>query len=103
MYIANMVLKKIVYNYFMSCYFNDLVCPFILLSYTNILFSDTKYQLKKITTIVLYCFVCGLLWEFASLNPNSVADFNDIICYVSGGIVYWILKYKLVKCITVKS
>ena len=93
-YCINSVLKKYTTNIFIRGYLNDSICPIAFMAYTNIILKFFKCQMKRLFVTILYCFGCGLFWEFASLNPNSVSDINDIFCYLIGGAMYWIIKYK---------
>lgn len=93
-YCLNSVLKRHTTNIFIRGYLNDCICPIAFMAYTNIVLKFFRCQMKKLSHTILYCFGCGLLWEFASLNPNNVSDINDIFCYLFGGVIYWIIKYK---------
>lgn len=78
---------------FLKGYFNDLLAPFFILSYSNFLLSFTNKNLYKFSHIVLFCFFCGIVWEFFAplIKPESVTDILDMICYLIGGILYWVL------------
>ena len=98
----NFIFKKIstgIFYYFFVCYFNDLLCPLFFVSYTNIMLSFIRKRIEKLHHIVLYCFLCGFVWEFIApfLKEDSVTDFYDLICYFIGGLLYWIIRYSACK------
>ena len=78
-------------QYFFICYFNDILAPIFLLSYSNILLYVKGLRINQYTHIIAFCVAVGLLWEFLAplLNPASVSDWLDIVCYVIGGSIYW--------------
>lgn len=97
------LIKHITDNIFVHCYLNDIICPLFVIPFTNILLSivscasnqrkiKVDFQLSRIFPIVMFCFICGLYWEYESPNPNSISDPYDILCYICGGISYWTLK-----------
>jgi hypothetical protein len=88
--------KKIAipFQSFFTGYFNDLLAPIFLLSYTNILL---KIFLKKIylNFIVLSIFILtvGCFWEFITpFYKNSTSDLNDLITYYIGFLLYWFFR-----------
>ena len=93
----NFVLKEIsagVVNYFFVCYFNDLICPFGFVSYTNMMLFFINKKIEKFHHVLIFCFLCGLVWEFIAplLKESSVTDPCDLFCYCAGGAVYWIIR-----------
>ena len=82
-------------RHFLICYFNDLICPFGFMSYLNILFRFAKYRIQRLWEIGLWCFCSGLIWEYFAplVKPSAVADPYDILCYLLGGIGYYLLNY----------
>ncbi len=97
LYLANnLCFKKITtgnFHTFMNGYFNDLICPFFLLSYANILLLCVGNELRKLHWILLFMFVAGCIWEFAAplFKPTAVTDIWDLVCYICGGFLYWIV------------
>ena len=81
-------------HYFFTGYFNDLICPLFLLSYSNIMLGFVNRRIVKLFHILFMCFLCGLVWEGIAplLKENSVADIFDIFCYCVGGVAYWIIQ-----------
>lgn len=108
-YLLNNLIFKIYstgeYHYFFVCYFNDLLCPLFFVSYTNIMLSLINKRIEKLYHIILYCFLCGFVWEFVAplLKEGSVTDFYDLICYCIGGLLYWIIRYSIFKINKIKG
>ena len=76
---------------FFVCYFNDLICPLLFFSYSNILLICVSKELKKLKWIMLMGLCTGLVWEFFApvIKPSSVTDVIDLICYLLGTFLYW--------------
>ena len=97
LYIMNYHFKKYSDNYFMHCYFNDLICPFAVIAYINIWFTMYfKRRFRRISSMICLMFVCGIFLEYIGLNPNRVTDWCDIVCYEIGGIASGVL-YQITK------
>ena len=80
-------------NFFFSSYFNDILAPLLLFSYINLLLSliDKKlYSLKYLIPIII---ICSFVWEYLApfFKPTSVIDPFDILFYVLGTLIYWIV------------
>ena len=97
LYLLNIsVFKKAhtgIFHYFFVCYFNDLICPMGFLAYVNIMLSFVNKKLDGLISILIFCFACGLIWEFVAplLKENSVTDFCDLLCYCAGGVLYYVI------------
>ena len=96
LYLLNNACLKNVFRYtdigwFFVGYFNDLICPIGFLSYLNIIYSCVDYRIQKISEILLWMLVAGLVWEFIApmIKSNSVTDVWDLICYQLGGVLYY--------------
>jgi hypothetical protein len=94
--VNNAIFKKIANGYlysFFNFYFNDLICPLFLLAYSNILLLTVGKGIRRLHLILLFLFFCGAFWEFISPKfiKSSVADCNDMLFYICGGFVYWII------------
>ena len=92
----NLILKQNtrgVLREFLICYFNDVMAPMALLAYSNILLGTTGKRLCSIRHIFPFCLCAGFVWEFLApiLKEGSVADPCDMIAYLFGGSVYWIM------------
>ena len=76
---------------FFTGHFNDLICPLLFLSYTNLLLNFVNRRVSGLIGIILLCFLCGFIWEFIApvLKKDSVADICDLLCYCIGGGMYW--------------
>ena len=44
-------------------------------------------------------FQCGTIWEYVTplFRKNTVSDIGDIVAYMIGGIVYWLINKILIK------
>lgn len=78
---------------FCKCYLNDLICPLLLLSYTNILLLTINMEIRRLHVILLLCLAAGAFWELrlSFLKPQAVSDAIDILCYLAGGVIYWMI------------
>lgn len=93
----NIIFKKItigIINYFFICYFNDVLAPIWILSYSNILLSENKKEMVKISVILSFTFCCGLIWEFFAplIKKTSVTDIIDLFAYLFGGLIFWFIQ-----------
>ena len=78
---------------FFICYFNDLICPLFFLSYCNIFLLTAGRELRGLVAILMLMLSAGIIWEFLApvIKDGSVTDPIDLICYLVGGGVYWII------------
>ena len=78
---------------FMICYFNDFICPLFFISYSNLLLLTVGREIKRLKWILIFGFVSALIWEFLApvLKAGSVTDITDIICYMTGAVIYWFI------------
>lgn len=96
-YLTNQVFKynysNVYVNWFMTCYFNDIVGSIAFIAYCNILFEYKLYNHLKLNQIIVLLFFCGLFWEYIApiFISYSVSDPFDIIAYMLGGCIYWLL------------
>lgn len=76
---------------FFICYFNDLICPLLFISYSNMLLISINKEIKRFKWIMFFGFCSGLVWEFIAplLNPMSVTDIVDLLFYTLGAFFYW--------------
>ena len=97
LYVVNNIwLKDLVsYNirWFFVCYFNDLICPLLFLSYCNLLLLTTNREVTSLKALFLIGLAVGVIWEFGApiLKPTSTTDLMDIVCYLMGSILYWFI------------
>lgn len=93
-FINNIFIKKYtdgLVQLFFNCYFNDLICPIIFFSYTNILLVTANRELTNLRKLLLIGMVCSLVWEWIGplLNTSSISDINDVFFYIAGTVLYW--------------
>lgn len=84
-----------IWYYLITSHANDLLGGIAFMAYTNLLFSLVRPELrfKKLTSIAIYIFFCGLFWEYVAplFVPNSISDPLDILTYLIGAILYWVI------------
>ena len=82
----------------MNGYFNDILAGIILIAFTNLMFELKNISIKKIVHIEMYLLAVGIFWEYITplYKTSSISDPFDILAYMFGGIVYWII-FKLNK------
>lgn len=90
------IVKHITDNIFLHCYFNDMLAPPILLSATNIFISLTpKHSFLFITPVKIISITmgAGLFWELVTptYRIDSVADSSDLVAYLIGGLLYYLI------------
>ena len=80
------------------CYLPDLMAPIALFSASNIAFALAGFQLRKLLPMVLFCIIAAFVWELIApiIIPWSITDPYDMICYLAGGILYWLLNRLLI-------
>lgn len=78
---------------FFHCYLNDVLCGILFPAYCNLLLENRYAALNRLWKIELLLFCCGIFWEYGApfFVPNSISDPWDIIAYMSGGLIYWLL------------
>lgn len=79
---------------FFVCYFNDLMAPMVMLSYSNILLDTANRRICKPISVILFCLAIGVVWEFFAplVKKGAVCDPGDFVCYLIGGCFYWLLQ-----------
>lgn len=103
MYVLNtLIFSKITYfqlNYFFNCYFNDLLAPILLFSYINLLLSILRKKIYSLKYLVIIILLCSIAWEYLIIffKPHSVPDPIDILFYIFGTVIYWLLFKKIGK------
>lgn len=77
----------------MSCYFNDTVGGITFIAYCNLVFSFYCRKMIKLWQIELLMFFCGVFWEYLTpvFRKDTVTDVRDILAYMSGGFIYWVI------------
>lgn len=84
-------------NFFFSSYFNDILAPLLLFSYINLLLSLIDKKLYSLKYLILIIMICSFVWEYLALffKPTGVFDLIDILFYILGTLIYWIIYKKL--------
>ena len=101
LYFFNQMMKSNYSNvyiyWFMNCYFNDMIGGMTFMSYVNIWFEIYKRPTKSLLVIEVILFICGLYWEIITpmYRADTVGDCWDIVAYMAGGILYWVIGIKL--------
>ena len=80
-------------KYFCKNHLNDLVCPLFFLGISQIVLKLIHIRLEKLISILSLTIAGAFVWEVIGpwLNPQSVGDPIDVLCYVAGGLVYYFL------------
>lgn len=85
---------------FFQGYFNDLICPLFYLSYCQVWFIWIGHELETLGSIIVCGMLGGLIWEFVApvINPKSVCDFYDLLCYFVGTLIYYFVVVECESC-----
>ena len=103
LYIINRIVKNSIpieaIRWFMTCYFNDTIGGMTFMAYCNIVFSFYNRRIIKLWQIELLMFFCGIFWEYLTpmFRANTVSDIWDVLAYMIGGFLYWIITRKETK------
>lgn len=103
LYTYNQITKKHIdiepIKWFMNCYFNDLIGGITFTAYVNYIAILYNKCLKKLWHIELLLLCCGIFWEYATplIRPNVTCDNWDIVAYMIGGFLYWLIMLILEK------
>lgn len=91
-YLINQKILKLTNYTFFKCYFNDLLAPIILLSFSNFLLNLYSRTIKG-KNIYIFISICGIFWEVITplLKKDSVSDILDFAMYILGASIYMIL------------
>ena len=86
-------------RWFMSCYVNDFIGSITFIAYCNVILSFCNKEMTTLWQILLIIFSAGLFWEYVTplFRKNTVSDIGDIVAYMIGGIVYWLINKILIK------
>lgn len=100
LYSVNQIIKTEiaieVIRWFMCCYFNDTIGGITFIAYCNIVFGFYNRKLIKLWQIELLLFFSGLFWEYVTpiFRTNTISDIWDVLAYMIGGFLYWLLVRK---------
>jgi hypothetical protein len=96
-YVLNQtILKPNIQITFLHNHLNDVAAGVLLISYINVLSIITKqnrFTLLKLQYILIILTLAGLFWEYITplYLSKSVADPKDVIAYILGGLIYWLV------------
>lgn len=96
LYLLNESILKNLNNLFFTGYYNDILAPILLLSYSNFLLSKYKKNLIG-TKSFIFILVCSIIWEFFAplIREGSVIDPFDFVAYLFGCFLYNVI-YKFI-------
>lgn len=81
--------------YLFQCHFNDFLGGMAFIAYANLLISLVRPEVrfKKLTSMLVFIFLCGLFWEYVAplFISKSVSDPLDLIAYIAGALAYWLV------------
>lgn len=80
-------------KWFMTCYFNDIVGGIGFVAYYSYFFDSYKRRSAELIEIEILMLFCGIFWEYITplFRNNTVSDPWDIVAYLSGGFLYWVI------------
>ncbi len=84
-------------GYVCKCHLNDFIGGVVFCAYFNMLLHICGYRhLHRMSHILLLTFLCGMVWEFVFpiILPYSISDPLDVVSYVLGGTLYYLLTRK---------
>ena len=97
LYIINQYIKNKIpiegIRWFMTCYFNDTIGGITFMAYCGLVFEHYHRRMTKLWQIILLMASCGFFWEYITplFRTNTISDPWDILAYVCGGIIYWLI------------
>ncbi|MBU9711383.1 hypothetical protein [Evansella tamaricis] len=92
----NTLLKETFDHNFFYGYFNDIFGGIMIVALANLFIcvgKQNNYYLGNLKRILLFTFGVGLFWEYVTpvYNSSSVSDPWDIVAYMTGGGLYWLI------------
>ena len=80
----------------MTCYFNDTIGGMTFVAYCSIITCFRDRRLRKLHHIEILMFFCGIFWEYVTpvFREGTVSDPYDILAYMLGGFLYWLIMLK---------
>lgn len=79
-------------RWFMTCYFNDMIGGITFTAYCCIFVQLYKGSIIKLYQIEGILFMSGVFWEYITpLYRNTTSDPWDIVAYIFGGLLYWVI------------
>lgn len=95
--INTLFLKKMNFetlNSFFRGYLNDLLAPIIFLSFMNLLLKNIlNIEINKAIYLFIITLFISFIWEYMAIfvKNNAVFDYLDIIVYLLGCLIYYII------------
>lgn len=104
LYLVNRFLKPTtniyLIDYILQCHFNDFIGAIIFCVYTNtiLVISKRRKPIFNFWVLLVYMLIIAICWEFLFpiILPYSTSDFLDVIAYLFGTIVYFLLNIDMV-------
>lgn len=90
LYLLNELLfKKNYNNIFFIGYYNDILAPLLLLSFSNILLDKYKKKILGAKSFIVI-FICSIVWEILApiIKKGAVLDVLDFVAYTIGCVIY---------------
>lgn len=86
LYFLNSVLFKFS-NWFLTCYFADLLATIVLFSFLNALY---PVKLTNIYLLLMITVVASFVWEYVALfiKNGAIFDLKDVFCYFISCLIY---------------
>ena len=71
-------------------------CYYYNVSAVDMLGAWVHHPLRRIRDVLLLIGCASLIWEGVTpaINPKSVFDWLDFLCYFAGAVAYWLLIHK---------
>lgn len=95
LYCINNYMKQCIFCPFLHWYFNDILAGMMIIAYLHlVLYIPVKRDfVLSIWAIEMVEIMCGIFWEWAApaFKPTAVADPWDLLAYMAGGAIYWII------------
>ncbi len=97
MYTINQLyLKGSIESVIIMFYLNDFLAMILVLAFSNLLFIkylNIEYTISDFNRIMIFSIVIGFFWEVITplYNSKSTGDILDILAYLFGGLIYWLI------------
>lgn len=83
-------------NYFLRCYFNDLLCPFIFLGLCKLIFFMANIRFNSYLEYLSLIIIAAIVWEYVIpfVRKESISDILDLMMYMIGANICYFLYEK---------
>lgn len=81
-----------------SNYLNDFLAGVLFPAYVNFVVSFSRHKkrwrIDTLPRLVLLLLACAVVWEVLAplVFPFYTSDHIDVVCYLSGGFLYWLIQ-----------